>query len=187
MKIITLICFFLFSLLITGVSPIQAQEYSEPFSAQDLVALHRIEGISTSPDGRWIAFPLRIPNLTSDKGETNLWLMRADGQSLHQVTFQPGSDSSPCWSPDSATLYYVKALPESSQVWKINIATEKSVQVTNESLGISNLKLSPDGTKLAFSMEVFPGTTISETVQRDETIAREKSSGRIYDSLPIRH
>jgi dipeptidyl aminopeptidase/acylaminoacyl peptidase len=187
MKIMILICFFLFSLMIIGLSSVTADGNTEPFSARDLVTLHRIEGISTSPDGKWIVFPLRIPNLTSDTGETNLWLMHADGHSLHQITFQPGSDSSPCWSPDSDTLYYVKALPESSQIWKIHIADEQSVQVTNESPGISNLKISPDGKNLAFSMEVFPGTTISETVQRNEMIAREKSSGMIFDSLPIRH
>lgn len=187
MKCITLISFLLISLLIIGLSPVYANENSEPFSAQDLVTLLRIEGISISPDGKWIVFPLHIPNLTSDKGETNLWLMQADGQSLHQITFQPGSDSSPCWSLDSTTLYYIKALPESTQIWKVNITDEKSVQVTNEPLDISHLKLSPDGKKLAFSMEVFPGTTISETLQRDEMIAQEKSSGRIYDSLPIRH
>lgn len=69
----------------------------------------------------------------------------------------------------------------------MDIATEQSVQLTDEPLDILNLKISPDGKYLAFSMEVSPGTTISETVQRDEMIAEETSSGRIFESLPIRH
>ena len=169
------------------ISPVIAENSTHPFNVNDLVTLKRIESASVSPDGNRIVFPVRISNLTTNKGETNLWIMEPDGDHLHQLTFQPGDDSNPCWSHDSSSIYYISTRSGSSQVWKVSMRNEKSIQITNESLDLSNLRISPDGKKLAYTMRVFPGRTVNETRSRVHAKEMKKSSGVMYDSLPVRH
>ena len=63
-----------------------------------------------SPDGTRIAF---VSNRTKDpdaNGNTDIWIVGADnpdkGNTLIQATKNPGSDSSPAWSPDGRFLTY---------------------------------------------------------------------------------
>jgi len=53
----------------------------------------RNEDCAWSPDGRHIVF-------SSDRtGEYKLWIMTADGKTQKQISYQPGSFSTPDWSP----------------------------------------------------------------------------------------
>ena len=143
---------------------VDAAEATHPFTAEDLVMMKRIGETTTSPDGQWIVFPLSIADLDANKRLTNLWIVRPDGSGLRQLTTPPGDDSDPCWSADGRTLYYLSTRSGTSQVWKIEPENGEPTQVTDTPLDIANLKISPDGQSLAFTMEVFPGTSVEETV-----------------------
>jgi len=64
-----------------------------------------------SPDGTRVAF---VSNRTEDPDanfNSDIWIVAADntdkGQTLLQVTTNPGSDTSPAWSPDGKWIAYV--------------------------------------------------------------------------------
>ncbi len=68
-----------------------------------------------SPDGKQLAF--RSNRSTPDPDRTydsNIWVVAADntdkGAHLTQVTTNPGSDTSPAWSPDGKWITYVTQL-----------------------------------------------------------------------------
>jgi dipeptidyl aminopeptidase/acylaminoacyl peptidase len=149
--------------------------------------LQRVGAPAPSPDGAWIVFPLRSTDLAGNKGIASLWIVRPDGTGLRPLTTPPGTDANPCWLPDSSALYYLSTLSGSSQVWKISPAGGDAAQVTNLSLDLANLKISPDGKSLAFSMPVFPGTSYDSTAAQLKAIEGRNSSGKIYDTLPVRH
>ena len=69
----------------------------------------------------------------------------------------------------------------------LNLMVFIKFQINNESLDLSNLRISPDGKKLAYIMRVFPGTTVNETRSRVHAKEMKKSSGVMYDSLPVRN
>nr|WP_320160326.1 S9 family peptidase [uncultured Methanoregula sp.] len=181
-----LLCLVVTGIVFGIIVPVAA-EPSHPFTVEDLVMFQRIGAPSPSPDGTWIVFPLRSTDLARNTGLTSLWIARPDGTGLRQLTFQPGNDADPCWLPDSSAVYYLSAKSGSSQVWKVSPSGGNAVQVTNFSLDLANLKISPDGKSLAFSMEVFPKTSYGETAARLDAIAMQNSSGKIYDALPVRH
>jgi len=52
---------------------------------------------------------------------------------------------------------------------------------------VGNLLVSPDGKHIAFTMEVFPGSTPEATEEKLEAIEERKATGRIYDSIFVRH
>ncbi|MFA7563492.1 MAG: S9 family peptidase, partial [Methanoculleus sp.] len=129
---------------------VDAAEATHPFTAEDLVMMKRIGETVTSPDGRWIVFPLSVADLDANKRLANLWIVRTDGSGLRQLTTPPGDDSDPCWSVDGRTLYYLSTRSGTSQVWKIEPENGEPTQVTDTPLDIANLKISPDGQSLAF-------------------------------------
>ncbi len=73
-----------------------------------------------SPDGRLLAF---VSNRTEDPDanyDTNIWVVASDnpdqGQTLVQVTYNPGQDEQPAWSPDGKWITYVSN-PHPELLW----------------------------------------------------------------------
>jgi len=181
---ISIVCFFILcGLSVYGETP----ETPHPFNVHDLVAMDRISGQTVSPDGQWIVFTLRKTDLEANKGRTDLWIVGTNGKGLRQMTSDPAGDSNPCWSKDGKTIYFLSTRSGSSQVWRTTADSGEAVQVTKQPLDAGNLVLSPDGKKMAFTMEVFPNTSVAETVKKLEEIKNRKYSGQIYQRIFIRH
>jgi len=160
---------------------------THPFNVHDMLAIDRVSSERVSPDGKWAVFVLRKTDLDANRGRTDLWLVGTDGKGLRQLTQDPAADFEPLWAADSGAVYFLSTRSGSSQLWKLPLTAKDPVQVTKLPLDVGNPVLSPDGQKLAFTMEVFPGASVAETVKRNEEAAKQKTTGRIYDRLFIRH
>ncbi|MBE7219923.1 MAG: S9 family peptidase, partial [Caulobacteraceae bacterium] len=80
------------------------------------------------------------------------------------------------------------------QVWRvaapgITVDTDEGArQVTRLPLDVDTFRLSPDGARIVVSMAVFPDAEDpAATKAREEARKADKSSGRIYDKLFVRH
>jgi dipeptidyl aminopeptidase/acylaminoacyl peptidase len=161
---------------------------THPFSVDDMLAMDRISDPQVSPDGEQIVFTLRKTDLDANKGRTNLWLVGVDGNNLRQLTSHKKNDSSPRWSPDGKSVWFISGRSESSQVWKIPVDGGEAQQVTEQPLDVGNLVVAPDGKHIAFTMEVFPDCdTVECTKKRLDAIKENKASGMIFDKIFIRH
>ena len=158
------------------------------FSVHDMVVMDRISDAQVSPDGGLIVFVLRTTDLDENRGRTDLWLVGTDGSGLRRLTSHPENDSNPRWSPDGRYVYFVSSRSESSQVWRIRVDGGEAGQVTDEPLDVGNLVVSPDGVRIAFTMEVYPDRpTAKATKERLDEVEEDKTGGRIYDRLFVRH
>jgi dipeptidyl aminopeptidase/acylaminoacyl peptidase len=167
--------------------PAFGHDTTHPFSVHDMLAMDRISEPAVSPDGRMVAFTLRVTDLEANRGRTDVWIVGTDGSGLRRLTEDPASDSSAQWSPDSKTVYFLSSRSGSSQVWSVPAAGGAARQVTSQPLDLGSFKVSPDGSRLAFSMEVFPGSSPAETVKRLADSEARLASGKIYDELLFRH
>ncbi len=167
--------------------PFAAAAESHPFSVHDMLAMDRISDPQVAPDGRSVAFVVRVTDLAANRGATDLWLVGADGTGLRRMTSHSASDFSPRWSPDGKTIYFLSTRSGSSQIWQIPIGGGESTQVTSVPLDLGSFHISPDGARIAFSAEVFPGKSIEESVRMLDERSKKKASGTIYDSLLFRH
>lgn len=174
-------------LLLLATAACDAAEEMHPFSVHDMLAMQRISEGSASPDGSWIAFTLRSTDLKNNRGRSDLWLVSSDGKSARRLTTHPASDSSPKWTPDGRAVLFLSDRSGSSQIWRIPADGGEAEAVTRMPLDVSNLVLSPSGKLAAFTMEVFPGTALKQTVERDEKQQSRKDTGMIYDRVFIRH
>lgn len=158
------------------------------FSIHDMLAMDRISEPQVSPDGKWVVFTLRKTDLATNRGRTDLWLVGTAGAGLRQLTSHPSGDNSPQWAPDGKSIYFLSTRSGSSQVWRLPVDGGEAEQKTNQPLDIGGFLLSPDGSRLALTMEVFPDCeNIACTKSKLDEMESRKASGRIYDKLFIRH
>ncbi|MEO6191822.1 MAG: S9 family peptidase [Thermoanaerobaculia bacterium] len=172
--------FICFAMLTAALPALAADPH--PFNVHDLVTMQRISDPQPSPQGDRIAFVLRSTDLDANRGRTDLWIVNADGGGLARLTTDPASDDTPRWAPDGKSLYFLSSRSKSSQIWKLPVSGDivgDPVQVTHLPLDVANLTLSPDGSRLAFSLEVYVDCpTVACTQERLDQ--KEKSSGQLF-------
>jgi dipeptidyl aminopeptidase/acylaminoacyl peptidase len=180
------------ALALAGALPAAAQQ-PHPFTARDLHEMQRLSDPQPSPDGRHVAFVVRTTDFAANKGRNDLWLVGTDGDGLTRLTSNDAADTTPRWTPDGKSLFFLSTRSGSSQVWRLPVpGTDKdAVQVTDLPLDVSNLLVSPDGAHLAFSLEVFPdcasSSIIACTKERLDAKEKGKTSAQLYDGGFIRH
>ncbi|HEX7183222.1 MAG TPA: S9 family peptidase [Thermoanaerobaculia bacterium] len=178
----------LFLLALAVALPAAGQPH--PFTARDLHLMQRLSDPQPSPDGRRVSFVVRTTDFEANRGRNDIWVSNLDGSGLAQVTAHEGSDTNPRWSPDGKSLYFLSTRSGSSQVWRVDVpGTDKdAAQVTDLPLDVSNLTVSPDGSRLAFSLEVYPDCpAIACTRQRLDEKEKSKVSGQVYEGGFFRH
>jgi dipeptidyl aminopeptidase/acylaminoacyl peptidase len=171
----------------TVSAALPATNDTHPFGVRDLVAFDRLAESRVSPEGKRIVFTVSAVDLDANRRRSDLWLVGADGAGLRPLTRNDASDSNGTWSPDGRTIYFLSTRSGSSQVWKLPLDGGDAQPVTSLPLDVGSFVLSPDGTKLALSMEVFPGSTPAATKKRMDDDAAKQATGKIYDRLFFRH
>ncbi len=185
----------LFALPLLLAAPVLTQAASAegtlpPLTVDDLVRLKRLSDPQLSADGRYIAYVLRETDIDANKGRSAIWLLDLRGKSPNprRLTQGTGNDSSPRWSADGRSLYFLSTRSGTSQVWRLSFEGGDSLQVTNYPLDVTSMKVSPAGNRLALSIQVFPDCELLTcTRERLDARAKDKATGRIYDRLFIRH
>jgi len=158
-----------------------------PFEVRDLVAFDRISEPRLSPDGRWIVFTVSAVDLDANKRRSDLWIVGADGSGARKLTQHEAADTSALWAEDGRALYFLSTRSGSSQIWKLALDGGEPQPVTSLPLDVGSFALSRDGSKIALSMEVFPGASVADTKKRLDEEGARKASGKIYDGLLFRH
>ncbi len=84
-------------------------------------------------------------------GNSNLWMVRASGGPLAQVTTGIGPDIGMRISADGKTLLYLQTQPI-SHLWIADVETGTAQQVTHDDLRLGGASLSPDRQRIAVSI-----------------------------------
>ena len=117
-----------------------------------------------SPDGSLVAF---VSNRTAEadgNSNSDIWIVSPDntdkGQTLVQVTTNPGSDSSPSWRPDGMTLTYVTVTQPDLIWYAMNYLAvvdakggEPRILMADLDRRVSTPRFTPDGRSINFLLE----------------------------------
>jgi dipeptidyl aminopeptidase/acylaminoacyl peptidase len=161
---------------------------THPFSVHDMIAMDRISDPKVSPDGTRVVFTVSVLDLPANKRRNDLYLVGTDGKDLRKLTSNDASDTSPQWSPDGRSIYFLSTRSGSSQVWKLSMDGGEAIPVTRLPLDVGGFLLSPIGAKIAVTLDVFVDcATLECTTKRLEEVAAKKSTGMVFDRLFIRH
>jgi dipeptidyl aminopeptidase/acylaminoacyl peptidase len=162
------------------------------FDVRDMVALDRVSSPVLSPDGAVVVFAQRQMDKEVVKATTGLWvrnLLTRDMAPPKRLTPEGWSVNSPAFSPDGKTVYFLSGKSGAQQLYSIAASGGAPKQLTAFALDIGSYKLSPDGTRVAFSADTFADckADFACTQKKLDDVKAKKSTGVIYESLFVRH
>ncbi len=152
-----------------------------------LLAFRRLSDPQLSPDGKTILYGVSYISVEENRSCRNLYLVEKDGSSPRQLTREGKSISCARWIDGGKGIAYIQG----GQIWKATVRglsgnspkLVKKVKLSNVPEGISEFKLSPDGTKVMYV------STIHSNVQTpsDSDPKLDKASAYATEDLMYRH
>ena len=163
---------------------------ARPMTETDLVMMKRLSAVAASPDGNMIAYQLRETDLEANKGKTDLYMLRLATAGAQPVMFasKPNkNEHDPAFAPDGKSIYYISNQSGADQIWRYDIATTTTIQVSNFKADVSGFKISPDGQTFAVWGDIARDCMEFGCDKDGDTSKPGPGSGRAYDQLMVRH
>jgi len=172
-----------FSILLLIPILIFAQE-KRAITIDDLWDMQRIGSFDVSPDGSTIAFSVTNYSMDLNKGNSDIYLIDADGSNLRPFKNSEKGESSPKFSPNGKSIAYSFG----GQIWACDIDGSNEKQLTDIYTGASGFEWSNDGAKMLFVSSVYPDCTTEECNKtRDQQKENSKVKASIFTELMYRH
>lgn len=122
--------------------------------ASDLPLLHSVSRPTLAPDASCAVVAVTRPNLDADAYVGQLWRVPLDGGEPTRLT-RGFRDTSPRFSPDGTLLAFLRADAKTPpQLHVVAASGGEPVPVTEQKLGVSEFRWSPNGTRIAFVSRV---------------------------------
>jgi dipeptidyl aminopeptidase/acylaminoacyl peptidase len=134
-------------LVYTGAAAAQ-----RPVTVEDLTNVRDVSDPRISPDGKWVAYTVSVPDTSKDQDDTDLWRASWDGKEQIRLTRSPADEHAGRWSPDGRYLAFRSSRDdprEVDQLWLFDRAGGEPERLTSFPGGVSDLAWSPDGRRLA--------------------------------------
>jgi dipeptidyl aminopeptidase/acylaminoacyl peptidase len=155
---------------------------------EDFFTVHRLGTPVVSSDGQKITFTVRLANIKDNNYATQIWVMDKDGSNLKQLTSHSSSSTSPAFSPDGATLYFLSNRSGSNQIWRISLSGGDAQQVSNVYGDIEGFALSPEESHFIIVRKVHPDCETEDCIKdKGEAQKNNPVKARIIDNLMYRH
>jgi TolB protein len=135
-----------------------------------------------SPDGDWIAFS------RDAGGDAELWMVRADGSDLVQLTDNADEDREASWSPDGTQIAFTREGPgATTNIMLLALGGGGELAVTRAGVFDGAPDWSPDGARIAFARggDQDDGLPFHiHTVPLATGRTAQVTSGRVVDLMP---
>jgi dipeptidyl aminopeptidase/acylaminoacyl peptidase len=158
-------------------------ESKSPLMPKDLYQMNKLADPQVSPDGKWIAYVVSVPNLEEDKYVGNIWLVPINGGTPRQLT-SIGSNHSPRWFPDGQKLSFISYREGAGNLFEINVTGGEAMKLTDSETGLWSPIMSKDGKTILCASRVLPkGKKDIENWTKEEL---PKSEARTINRLLFR-
>jgi len=159
-----------------------------PFRFDDLARLERLTAFGLSPDGKWLAYAVTIPDVEENKSRSAIWIKAAGGGDARRLTSGQFRDTDPAFSPDGRALAFLTNREGSQQIWTLDLAGGEPRKAASFVNDIGAFQWSPDGRWFVFTSDVFPDCADAAcTEKRLKEREEGKIRARVAERLLFRH
>ncbi|MEO0438804.1 MAG: S9 family peptidase [Pseudomonadota bacterium] len=126
------------------------------FSFLDLFELEWATSPEIAPNDESVVYRRMGFDIMDDRRRGSLWLLSRDGKQHRKLTNFEGDESQARWSPDSTRIAYVRTADETNgaEIYVYWLATGTSARISQLPEAPSELRWSPNGDAIAFTMDV---------------------------------
>ena len=165
-----------------------ANAQKRAFTIEDLYKVKGVFSVSLSPDGKTVCYTASSSDLKNQKSSSDIYIMNADGSHVKALT-ENGKSSSAVWSKDGKSIFFTNYEKGTAQIFRMDLTTCETEQVTDYELGIGSPVISPDERYIAFTAEVYPdlGADAKANKARMEKKEQGPVQAHIADKLLYRH
>lgn len=170
-------------ILFTAIALGQTLE-KRKIALDDFSTLRDVNNPQISPDGRWVAYTVRTPDMKEDKRSTDIWMTSWDGAQTMQLTFSKESEHSPRWSPDNKYLAFLSSRGvegETDQLWLLNRSGGEAQKITDVKGSVVDYAWSPDGKRIALVV-----ADIDTTLEKDKA-EKKPPKPIVIDRFQFKH
>lgn len=165
----------------------------------DLFAIQHVEDPQLSPDGTLVAFVRMEMDRESSEYRRSVWVTPVEEGEPRRLTNGP-SDTAPRWSPDGATLAFVRGPASgvkpktreerehgvgSPQLWRLPMRGGEPEQLTHMRHGAGTAIWSPDGATIAFAAPTGEADDheVDDVALEGRTLPRVRTVTRLWHKL----
>ena len=139
-------------------------ERTHVIEPEDYFSIGSMPQVAVSPAGKQVVWLESRWDKAADGRNDDLWLLDLGTGEPRRLTFDPGDEGNPAWSPDGKQIYFTAGYRRAGedkppydgmrQVWRIGVAGGEPLAVTRVGGGIDRFDLSNDGKTVYYTVLV---------------------------------
>lgn len=126
-----------------------------------------------SADGKSLLVQAVVPPRNEE-----IFVLRADGSEVHNITKHPATDSSPRWSPDGRSILFFSDRDGHDAMFRMNPDGSDVTKIHGQVSSLGKLSWSPDGSSILF--EGKEGITVAAADGARPRILARQGTGPIW-------
>lgn len=126
----------------------------------------------------------KIAFTTNRDGNKEIYLMKADGTDLQNVSQHPAMEYGASWSPDSKYLATYSNRNFNPEIYLLNLETDTSIRLTNDGSDDVLPAISPDGKRIAFMSDRNQKSRSLFLMKIDGSEVRALTDNEAYEESP---
>src|SRR5580704_12046211 len=162
-------------------------------TVDDYFRILEVDDAQISPEGKWVAYTVKTPDLKDDKNKTRVWMISTTGGAPIPLTAEDVSSEHARWSPDGKYLAFLsgrgggrsdkEAEDKKKEICLLNREGGEAQKLTETIQDVDAYAWSPAGDRIVLELQDPSIDEIEAAKSKDKSEAKPKPHPWVIDRL----